>query len=91
MKNQIGHISATQAAREFSRLLDRIQQGAEFVIERHSEPVAEIGPSGQAPRKLSDCVALVLRRNSARADPDFGSDITDILKMRTTEEPPAWE
>ena len=91
VKNQIRRISATRAAREFSKLLDSIQLGAEFVIERHSEAVAEIGPSGQAPRKLSDCLALNLRKSSARADPDFGLELMEIIRGAATEEPPVWE
>ena len=38
-------IAATDAAKNFGRLVDRVrEEGATFVIERHGRPVAQIGP-----------------------------------------------
>jgi prevent-host-death family protein len=38
-------IAATDAAKNFGRLVDRVREtGATYVIERHGRPIAEIGP-----------------------------------------------
>ncbi len=40
-----GSVAATDAAKNFGRLVDRVrQEGATYVIERHGRPVAQIGP-----------------------------------------------
>ncbi len=61
-------MSATEAARHFSRLLDRAAVGGETIIERRSSPVAVIGPATSVPRKISECVAAPLARRSAMDD-----------------------
>jgi len=38
-------IPATEAAKTFGRLVDRVREaGATYIIERHGRPVAQIGP-----------------------------------------------
>ena len=91
MKNQIPRVSATEAARDFSRLLDRVEAGGEAIIERRSAPVAIIGPPGAAPRKISECIAVPLGRPSAVADPGFADDLEDIISGHPSPEPPSWE
>lgn len=91
MKNQIPRLSATQAARDFSRLLDRIEAGGEAIIERHAKPVAVIAPASSAPRRISECLAIPLGRPSAAADPEFADDIEDIIKGHPAVELPSWE
>jgi prevent-host-death family protein len=42
----MGRISATDASRNFARLLDEVENtGASYVVERHGRAVAEIRPS----------------------------------------------
>ena len=91
MKNQIQRLTATEAARDFSRLLDRVEAGEEAIIERHSEPVAVIGPATVSPRRLSECIAVKLARPSATLDPGFARDLEEIIHGSTPLEPPAWE
>lgn len=91
MKNQILRLSATEAARDFSRLLDRIEAGAEAIIERHSRPVAVMTPAEIAPRRISECLALRLARPSAVLDSRFGADLEDIIRGHPVGEPPSWE
>lgn len=91
MRNQIYRLTATEAARELSELLDRIEAGAEAIIERHSEPVAVISPATAAPRRVSECLAVALARPSARPDPDFAADLEDIIKGNPAAEVPTWE
>ena len=91
MKNQIQRMSATEAARDFSALLDRIEAGGRAIVERHSRPVALIGPAPFVARRLSESIALVLARPSARLDGAFGRDLQDVIAGHLEAEPPAWD
>ena len=73
MKNRI-RLSATEAARDFSRLLDRVSTGVEAVIERHAEPAAFLSPLDSAPRKLSACIGVHVARPSSAPDERFPQD-----------------
>ncbi|HKX00138.1 MAG TPA: hypothetical protein VJN43_20530 [Bryobacteraceae bacterium] len=100
MKNQIRRarlrakherLTATQAARDFSALLDRIESGGEAVIERHSHPVAILSPAAAAPRRLSACAGMPIARPSARADAQFAKDLEAIIRGNPAAESPSWE
>ena len=99
MKNQIRRrrrsgaerLTATEAARDFSKLLDRVESGAEAVIERHSRAVAVISPPSEVPRRFSECLAVPVPRKSARADDQFASDLEEIVTRNPVTEPPKWE
>jgi prevent-host-death family protein len=91
MKNRILRLSATDAARDFSRLLDRVEAGAEAIIERHSEPVAVIGPAHTAPRKVSECLAAAVARPPSIPDPDFAKDMEEIIQAYSTGELASWD
>ena len=91
MKNRILHVSATEAARDFSRLLDRIEAGAEAVIERHSEPVAIIGPALAAPRRVSECLAVAVAQPPSIPDPGFAKDMEEIIQAYSTGELASWD
>jgi prevent-host-death family protein len=97
VKNQISQrgrvqrLTATEAARDFSKLLDRIEAGEEAIIERRSEPVAVISSATGAPRRISECIALKLARPSARLDDGFASDLMAVVSGQTAGEPPTWD
>jgi prevent-host-death family protein len=45
LKKEADSISATEAAKNFGRLVDRVREkGATYVVERHGRPIAQIGP-----------------------------------------------
>ncbi|HVA63553.1 MAG TPA: hypothetical protein VNF74_07495 [Terriglobales bacterium] len=92
MKNPIRTpvISATAAARDFSALLDQIEAGAEFLIERHAAAVARIGPAHPGPRKLSECLAVRLARPSLAPDRKFAADLRKIRAGYPRYAPPSW-
>lgn len=53
-------IRATDAARRFSDLLNRIHyRGEAFVIERGGEPICRMGPVGPVSRSLADLHRLL--------------------------------
>jgi len=91
VRNQILRLTATEAARDFSGLLDRVEAGEEAVIERHSEPVAIIAPAAHAPRRISECISVPLARPSSPPDPGFAADLEDIIRGNPAVEPPAWD
>jgi antitoxin (DNA-binding transcriptional repressor) of toxin-antitoxin stability system len=55
------YVSATEAVRTFSDLLNRIRyRGEEFVVERAGEPVCRMMPAGPAkPLSLRDLASLL--------------------------------
>ena len=91
VRNQILRLTATEAARDFSRLLDRIEAGEEAVIERHSKPVAIIAPAAHATRRISEFIAVEMARPSSAPDPDFAADLEEVIRGNPAVEPPEWE
>lgn len=76
-------ISATQAARTFSDLLNRVRyRGEEFVIERGGEPVGRLIPARPATRTVADLVQLL------RSIPKPDDEYWDILEDITKHQPP---
>ena len=98
MKDQFlsvrGHrerLTATQAARDFSRLLDRIEAGGEAVITRHSRLVAVISEPTNTPRHISECMSVAVVRPPARPDARFAPDLKDVIRGNPTAKSPHWE
>lgn len=74
-------LSATDAARRFSEVLDRVEQNGEsVVIVRHGRPVATIGPAGAGTGK-----AL---KEALRANPVDADWMDEYLKLRKLIGPP---
>ena len=80
------HISATQAARTFSDLLNRVlYRGEEFVIERGGEPVGRLAPV--RPRKFTVADMVQLLRTAPKPDTGYGKDLERIRKAQKPEVP----
>lgn len=61
-------ISATEAAKTFGTLVDRVREaGAVYTIERSGVPVAQIGPVASYRATVADSVAL-LKMNLRQSD-----------------------
>jgi len=69
------HVSATEAVRTFSDLLNRIlYRGEEFVVERAGEPVCRMMPAAPAKRlNLRDLASLL--REIPKPDAGYASDV----------------
>lgn len=68
-------VSATEAVRTFSDLLNRIRyRGEEFVVERAGEAVCRMSPAASAARLTFHELASLLREIPA-ADPGFAGDV----------------
>lgn len=75
-------ITATEAARGFSDLLDAVEEGGEgFVIVRRGREVATVQPASQANGKQ---VKELLRK--LPADPDWLEDVAATRRLLEVEE-----
>lgn len=70
-------LSATEAARRFSEVLDRVEQrGESVVIVRHGRAVATIGPAGTGTGKA---LKEVLRAHDP--DPDLADEVRELREF----------
>jgi prevent-host-death family protein len=61
-------ISATDANRQFSRLLAGVRRGRTYVVTSHGEPIARISPVDESRRTLAGARrALLLRLRNQKA------------------------
>jgi antitoxin (DNA-binding transcriptional repressor) of toxin-antitoxin stability system len=82
-------VSATEAVRTFSDLLNRIRyRGEEFVVERAGEPICRMTPA--APRRLSLRELASLLREVASADADYASDVRRAARKQGRLPPSPW-
>jgi antitoxin (DNA-binding transcriptional repressor) of toxin-antitoxin stability system len=96
MADRVIHISEAEAVSDFAGLLARVRAGAEVVVESGELPVAVIHAPIAPRRTLSECIASARAREAETGeapvlDADFAADMEDILKHRSTWNPPAWE
>lgn len=81
----MNRISATEASRNFSEILNRTRYGGEsFVVERNGEPVAEIRP---APKRSTVADLIDFLENTPLPDPDFRRDMQEIIAQRKWDYP----
>ncbi|MFY1705418.1 MULTISPECIES: type II toxin-antitoxin system Phd/YefM family antitoxin [Micromonospora] len=79
-------ISATEASRRFSDLLDAIERGESVTVTRGNRPIAEIHP---AHRRTGRDLRAALADLPA-PDDHFEADLTDALRYVTTERTDPW-
>lgn len=70
------HLSATDAARRFSELLNRVAAGEEFAVTRSGATVAVIGPPRS--RTMSGARFRELLAAAPEVDEEFGADVARI-------------
>ena len=86
------HITEAELARDTAAVLDRVQSGAEIVIERNARPVAVLRAAGRRRRKLSEIAASLSEHSTAIIDPDFAADVhASITNHREPLNPPEWD
>lgn len=83
-------LSATQAARTFSDLLNRVRyRGEAFVIERGGEPVCEISPV--KPPRFTGADLAALLRSLPKPDAGFWDAVEEATRQETGIPESAWE
>jgi antitoxin (DNA-binding transcriptional repressor) of toxin-antitoxin stability system len=83
-------VSATEAVRTFSDLLNRIRyRGEEFVVERGGEPVCRMTPAAPAGRiSLRELASLL--REIPGTDEGFASDLRRAARKQGRLRPSPW-
>jgi antitoxin (DNA-binding transcriptional repressor) of toxin-antitoxin stability system len=83
-------VSATDAARKFSDLLNRVEyRGERFVIERGGTAVCEMAPARPVKFMLSDLAGLL--RSAPKSDASYWDALDRILRDQPQVEPSLWE
>ena len=82
-------ISATDAARTFSDLLNRVQyRGETVVVERGGRPICEIMPAMPLRFTLTELVALL--RSAPKPDAGYWDTLEKITRHQPLAEPSPW-
>jgi prevent-host-death family protein len=79
-------VTATEASRHFSDLLDAVERGETITIVRGGQGIAEIGP---AQRRTGAGLRAALADISP-PDEGFGRTIAETLALVTSEAPDPW-
>jgi antitoxin (DNA-binding transcriptional repressor) of toxin-antitoxin stability system len=92
------HISEAEAAKDFAGLMAHVRAGAEIVIESNARAVAVVRPAGdEFPRRLlSESIALAEKHSQElgyepRMDPEFATDLEEIIRNRKPRDSSAWD
>lgn len=84
-------VSATEAVRTFSDLLNRIRyRGEEFVVERGGEPICRMTPA-LAARRLTFRELVSILQDLPEADAGFASDVRAAVRRQGRPPRSAWE
>lgn len=83
-------VSATEASRSFSRLLDEVDAGGRFIVHRRGRDVCVIARLSVEGRRASECVEILRAREPVLLDDGFGDDLLDVLAGEPSEERPDW-
>lgn len=83
-------VTATEAARNFSDLLNRVRYGGEtFVIVRGGEEIGQLAPA--APRTLTLRGLLDLLQRERTSDPEFADDLEAIQREQPLAGEAPWD
>ena len=90
------HITEADLMRDFRAILQRVETGAEIIIERDAYRVAVLRAAVPPRRKISECIALAEAHEeetglASRLDSDFAVDVEEIIRNRQPWNPPAWD
>lgn len=83
-------ISATDASRSFSAILDAVEAGRTYVIERHGRRVCLLSRPPAEGRRASECLALLRERPAVLLDDRFSEDLLDVIQGEGSEARP-WD
>jgi hypothetical protein len=87
-------ITEAELARDVRAILDKVQHGAEVIIEREDHrPVAVISSPQRSGRPITDILREAKERNSSvTLDEDFIKDLEEIIASRQKPwTPPSWD
>ena len=83
-------ISATEAARSFSELMNRVRyRGESFVVERGGKPICEILPA--KPPKFSGAELASLLRSLPTPDEDYLAIVEELIARQPSVAESEWQ
>jgi prevent-host-death family protein len=83
-------ISATEAARSFSELLNRVRDGGEeFIVERGGQPICRIVPARPVRATIADFVRFL--QEGPKPDPAYWDDVQEAINNQGTVPESRWE
>ena len=80
---EVEKISAAEASRDFSRILEGVREGRRYVITADGKPVAQIGPVSAEDRFRARAKELLLARLRSQPVIDIGPWTRDELYDRS--------
>jgi antitoxin (DNA-binding transcriptional repressor) of toxin-antitoxin stability system len=84
------YISATEAVRSFSELMNRVRyRGESFVVERGGKPICEILPA--RPPKFSGSELANLLRSLPKPDEEYLAVVKDLIAKQPTVAESGWQ
>jgi hypothetical protein len=83
-------LSATQASRAFSRILDSVESGLRFVVRRHGKDVCLMSAPPLEARTAAQCLEILRGRVPVQLDDRFGDDLLAVIASETADAPP-WD
>jgi hypothetical protein len=83
-------LSATDASRSFSKIMDQVEAGRRFLVRRHGRDVCLMAPPPVRGRPASECLAILRGRPSLPLDGRFGEDLLRIIADEAAEERSTW-
>jgi antitoxin (DNA-binding transcriptional repressor) of toxin-antitoxin stability system len=82
-------ISATEAVRSFSELMNRVRyRGESFLVERGGKPICEIHPA--TPAKFSGTELANLLRSLPKPDAEYLSIIEELVEKQPSAAKSGW-
>jgi antitoxin (DNA-binding transcriptional repressor) of toxin-antitoxin stability system len=83
------HISASEAVRKFSDIINRIRyRGEEFIVERGGEPVCRIVPV--MPSFATGRQLATVFKSIAKPDPEYWDAVADAIRNQPLLPNPPW-
>ena len=77
MHPAVRRISATEASGSFSKLLDAVERGHRFLVQRRGEDICVMAAPTMTGRRASACVHALRGRSPVVLDGSFGDDLLD--------------
>ena len=89
-------MSEAELARDLHAVLEKVRDGAEVIVEHEHRPVARITPVRGPGRTLSEAIAIAKQREKERGyavtlDPEFATDVEEVVRNRQPWNPPSWD
>ncbi len=83
-------ISATEAVRSFSELMNRVRyRGESFIVERGGKPICEILPA--RPPKFSGAEFATLLRSLPKPDKEYLAVVEELIAKQPTVAESGWK